>query len=331
MNYVFPIKITKELIESKITQETLMETYYGVSIRKGLFKSTMRYDKNPTVSYYKNKNGRLIVKDFGSDFCGDWIYVVRNKFNCSYQKALQIVANDFNIIHIPNLEKNQVKYSNKIIENKEESLIQVEIKEFNDYELNWWKSYGISKDTLKKFKVFSCKNVFLNNNLFHLYKNKQLIFGYYGGSYSNIEYWRIYMPNKTPKFISNWKSTKIQGASQLSKNGGEYLIIQKSLKDVMCLYEFGIQSIAPCSENLFINKSILEKLKLKYKNIIVWYDTDIAGISNLQKIRKQYPELKYFFIPRHYNVKDFSDFYKKYGKEKAKLFLDNYITKLLEK
>ena len=139
------------------------------------------------------------------------------------------------------------------------------------------------------------------------------------------------MPNKTPKFISNWKSTKIQGASQLSKNGGEYLIIQKSLKDVMCLYEFGIQSIAPCSENLFINKSILEKLKLKYKNIIVWYDTDIAGISNLQKIRKQYPELKYFFIPRHYNVKDFSDFYKKYGKEKAKLFLDNYITKLLEK
>ena len=34
----FPIKITKELIESKISQETLMSTYYGVPIKKGLFK-----------------------------------------------------------------------------------------------------------------------------------------------------------------------------------------------------------------------------------------------------------------------------------------------------
>ena len=66
-----PPKITKELIENKTSQETLMSTYYGVPIRTGLFKSKFRPDSNPTVCYYKNSTNKIIVKDFGSDFCGD--------------------------------------------------------------------------------------------------------------------------------------------------------------------------------------------------------------------------------------------------------------------
>ena len=66
-----PPKITKELIENKISQETLMSTYYGVPIRTGLFKSKFRPDSNPTVCYYKTSTNKIIVKDFGCDFCGD--------------------------------------------------------------------------------------------------------------------------------------------------------------------------------------------------------------------------------------------------------------------
>ena len=58
-------------LKSKISQETLMSTYYGVPIRTGLFKSKFRPDSNPTVCYYKNSTNKIIVKDFGSDFCGD--------------------------------------------------------------------------------------------------------------------------------------------------------------------------------------------------------------------------------------------------------------------
>lgn len=36
----------------------------------------------------------------------------------------------------------------------------------------------------------------------------------------------------------------------------------------MCLYEFGIQSIAPNSENTTIPEKTLDKLKSKYKRII---------------------------------------------------------------
>lgn len=36
----------------------------------------------------------------------------------------------------------------------------------------------------------------------------------------------------------------------------------------MCLYEFGITSIAPNSENTLIPEKTLEKLKAKFKRII---------------------------------------------------------------
>ena len=55
----------------------------------------------------------------------------------------------------------------------------------------------------------------------------------------------------------------------LPKSGGDYVVITKSLKDVMLLYEFNIPAIAPNSETLFISDKQLEKLKSKFKNIIV--------------------------------------------------------------
>lgn len=71
------------------------------------------------------------------------------------------------------------------------------------------------------------------------------------------------------RFLTNWKASQIQGAKQLPKEGGDLLIIQKSMKDVMCLYELGIVAIAPNSENLFLSDTQLDKVKSKFKRIIV--------------------------------------------------------------
>ena len=184
-----PLKITKELILSKIPEEKLMEHYLGIPCKKGLFKSPLRKDNNPTASFYRNSNGILIFKDFGGDFCGDAFAVVMKKFDCSFYVALQIIANDFGIIQRQDLKKNKPKleYTNSKLETSKSAIIQVEIRPFQSYELNWWKKFGISESTLQKFKVYSCKNIFLNGNLFHVEYPKQLIFGYYGGIKDGIE------------------------------------------------------------------------------------------------------------------------------------------------
>lgn len=37
----------------------------------------------------------------------------------------------------------------------------------------------------------------------------------------------------------------------------------------MLLYEFGIPAIAPNSENVFLTKEMIDKLKTKFKRIVV--------------------------------------------------------------
>ncbi len=293
-----------------------MEHYLGVKVQKGLFKSPLRKDNTPTCGFYRNKSGRLIMKDFSGAFIGDCFAVVQQKFQVSYYKALQIVANDFGIIQRPNLTVNKPKleYTGSVLEKTEQARIQVEIRDWDQVDLDWWGRYGISKDTLQKFKVYPCKTVWLNGNIFFVFTGSERCYGYFGGIKDGIEYWRIYFPKRRSwKFIANWKGTQIQGAHMLSKNGGDDLVITKSLKDVMVLYEHGIPAIAPCSENLFVSDSQYDRLKKKYKRIYLFYDNDEPGIKAMCKIKKQHNDLIVLFLPRHGSDKDISDYRKAHG------------------
>ena len=332
MNFSFQPKITKELILSRFSEEQLMEYYLHLPVKKGLFRSPLRRDKQPTCSFYRNKSGTLIFKDFATGQHLNVFDVVQSIFRCDYFESLRIIANDFGIVQDNTLHKNPGKINlNPIkIKDKEISKIQIEVQEFTDSELKWWGKYGISKDILKRFDVYSCKHVFLNDQLFAESQQHCPIFGYYGKKYQGLELWRCYFPKRTSfRFITNWPSKKIQGYDQLPKKG-KLLVITKSMKDSMCLYSCGITACAPNSENLFIPDKVLEDLKNRFKNIVVLYDNDRPGLYNMAKIRKEHPELTYVFIPKKYGSKDISDFYKDHGRKETLNLIKTFILWLKE-
>ena len=307
-------KVTRELLLSKNSQETYFEHYLGVPVKKGLFRSpsVIRSDANPTCSFYKNKNNILMYKDFAGptfDFIGCVMYL----FNCNYYNALRIIAHDFNIIPIADIPRNppKIQYTNTVLEKTSKSRIEVELKEFSEKELKWWEGFGISKNTLKKFQVYSVKSIFLNGVYFSSSSESSPIYGYYGGTASDgAELWRLYMPTKRNyRFLSNWSQEMIQGSKQLPKSG-EFVVITKSMKDVMSLYEFGITAIAPNSENLFLTEPQYNKIKSRFNQVYLLYDRDLPGVKSANKIRKKFKEVKVLLIPK---TKDFSDYVKKYG------------------
>lgn len=332
MDFSFQPKITKELILSRFSEEQLMEYYLHTPVKKGLFRSPLRRDKQPTCSFYRNKSGTLIFKDFATGQHLNIFDVVQSIFRCDYFESLRIIANDFGIVRDNALHKNPGKINlNPIkIKDKEISKIQIEVQEFTDSELKWWGRYGISKDILKRFNVYSCKHVFLNDQLFAESQQHCPIFGYYGKKYQGLELWRCYFPKRTSfRFITNWPSKKIQGYDQLPKKG-KLLVITKSMKDSMCLYSCGITACAPNSENLFIPDKVLEDLKNRFENIVVLYDNDRPGLYNMAKIRKEHPELTYVFIPKRYGSKDISDFYKDHGRKETLNLIKTFILWLKE-
>ena len=307
-------KVTRELLLSKNSQETYFEHYLGVPVKKGLFRSpsVIRSDANPTCSFYKNKNNILMYKDFAGptfDFIGCVMYL----FNCNYYNALRIIAHDFNIIPIADIPRNppKIQYTNTVLEKTSKSRIEVELKEFSEKELKWWEGFGISKNTLKKFQVYSVKSIFLNGIYFSSSSESSPIYGYYGGTASDgAELWRLYMPTKRNyRFLSNWSQEMIQGSKQLPKSG-EFVVITKSMKDVMSLYEFGITAIAPNSENLFLTEPQYNKIKSRFNQVYLLYDRDLPGVKSANKIRKKFKEVKVLLTPK---TKDFSDYVKKYG------------------
>lgn len=318
MDFKIEPEITKAYLLSKFSEETFMEYYLGIPVAKKLYRNPLRKDNKPTCSFYRNKSGELIFKDFSGVFYGNFISVVMFKYSCTYHQALRIIANDFGLIHDNKIPKNKGKLNVNapVFRDDGAAIIQVEIKDFSKSEIEWWSDYGVTDKILKKFHVFSCKNVFLNGNVISTSSDHCPIYGYYGGKKEGIELWRIYFPKrKSYRFLSNWDSKKIQGIKQLP-NEGKLLVITKSLKDVMCLYSLGIPAIAPNSETLFIPEALYVELKDRFKNIVVLYDNDLAGIANMRKIRDKY-KVKCLWIPRSYEAKDISDFHKKYGRKKT--------------
>jgi 5S rRNA maturation endonuclease (ribonuclease M5) len=313
-------KITKELLLKHNTEETYMEHYLGIPVKKGLHISPLREDKRPTASFYRNKNGELIFHDFGEPFSGNFISVVCRLFQCSYYRALKIIANDFKIIESKNYKINppKIEYTGSSFKESGSScIIQIKKKDFSKEELHWWKTFGISLNTLNKYKVFSCESIFLNGNYFESSSKNNFIFGYYGGKVGDKELWRIYMPmKKSYRFLSNWNSSLIQGAKQLPKES-DYCIFVKSLKDTMVLDEYGFVACSPNSETTMPSQVQIQRIIDKYHKIFIFFDNDAAGVKNAHKYKKLY-NCKCIFLKREY-AKDISDLHKKLNPE---LFLE---------
>lgn len=326
MKFEFEPNITKDYLLERASQETYLEYYLGIPVKKGLFCNPMRVDKHPTCSFFRNSQGDIIFKDFSGCFSGNFVSIVMYLHNCSHYKALKIIANDFGYINYSGVTKNTkpINISSNSFKETGEANIQIEAQDFTKEELDWWQQYGITEKILKKFRVFSCKTVFLNGRIFTRSNVRHPIFGYYRGKNDNdIELWRIYLPkhrSKEPRFLSNWKSIMLQGAKQLPKSG-DLLVVTKSMKDVMTLYSLGITAIAPNSENLFLTASQYDKLKKRFKDIVILYDNDLAGITNMNKFRKQF-NVKCLWIPRYSKCKDISDYYAKYGREETLKLID---------
>jgi hypothetical protein len=303
-----------------------MQYYTGLDVRsKKLTFSPFRNDNHVTCSFYKSKSNILYLHDFATNEHINCYQVVMKKFNVNYYEALEIIAKDFGLIE--GTHSNEVApIIVKPLKETESSNIQVQIKDYSEEELKWWETFGISKKLLKKYHIYSLQHVFINGQLRFTSSNKCPIYGYYFGKDKNgIEKWKCYFPLKTEyRFLNNLSKKILQGYHQLPKTG-DLLVITKSMKDVVALYGFGIAAVSPNSETLFVDEKKLEEFKQRFKHILVVYDNDRPGLYNMAKIRREHPELNYFYMP-WYLAKDFTDSIKLVGVENMKEYVDEFMS-----
>ena len=309
--------LTIEYILSKVSEYDIYASYIG-QFKPGLiYNSPFRKDTNPSFGVFLSKRtGKLLFKDHGSGVCGDVIKFVREITGISnYNEVLQEIVKRLKITN------KTVLKSTKPIESKE-TVIGIVRQAFTKIDEQYWGSYHISMPTLEKYNVHSIKYYLCNGIVKGIYKDENPMYAY--KVYNNF---KIYRPlgDKFTKWRNNLTEFDVQGYAQLPKKGN-LLIITKSLKDVMVLHEMGYNAVSPSSESTFIPDVVLNDLKKRFKHILLCFDRDIAGVSNMRKVSLK-TGLNGFLVHKSFKAKDISDAVKTNGFESV----HDWLKKLLWK
>lgn len=290
--------ITLDWILSRVTEYDIYAAYIGNFKVGMIYNSPLRKDKTPSFGcFYSRKTKQLLFKDHGTGQCGNVIKFIE----------LYTGITNYSDILKDIVEKLKITNDTQLVSSKQyipstETVIGVVRQEFTETDINYWKQFNISVETLRKFGVSSIKYYLCNGIVKSIYKEDNPMY-----AYKVYNHFKIYKPlaDKYTKWRNNLTELDIQGFKQLPKTG-DILIITKSMKDVMCLYEMGIPAISPSSESTFIPDKILEQLKKRFKRIIILFDRDSSGCKNSIKIWNKY-KLNPLFINKSFKSKDISD------------------------
>lgn len=322
-------RITKRQLLAHRTEEEYMSFYLGINPDNNIHTNPLRKDRKPSATFYKVKDGQLIFRDWATGWRLNFVDVVMMKFSVTFDKALKIIGNDFNIISKPHYTKNKaaIKYDGQQLTDGGSCLLQGEVIPFKKKDLDWWKSFGISEETLKKFDVHNLKSIFLNGYPSFFSSDKEPIYGYYFGKEDGRELWKMYMPKRLSfRFLLN--TNKVQGYKQLPKTG-PLLVVTKSLKDVMALYEMGIPAIATQGETVLLTEAQYKSLAKRFDRIVFNGDRDYTGIAFMAKSRRKYKGIAMTFMNKVDYAKDISDYIKKVGFEAAQTLIHSYTRAIL--
>ena len=291
----------RDLLE-KLDDYDIYSYYIGQFKPGKLMNSPLRNDdKIPSFAIFSSKTGDLLFKDHGSGESGNAIKFI--KLYRGIQTRDELERELLRIVR--RMNPNETIRTNNYAKLVGSGVTDIGIvrQPFTDIDKRYWKQFHISIDTLKKFNVFSIKYFLCNRVVRGTYKEDSPMY-----AYKVYDKFKIYRPlaSKYTKWRTNLTNRHVQGLAELPKEGGNLLIITKSLKDVMCLYEMGFNAIAASSETTFIPDDILKSLRTKWKHIVILYDRDAPGMKNARKYSKQY-KFDAIFVHKKFKAKDVSD------------------------
>lgn len=298
--------IDKKYILKHVSEEEIFKKYIGVDVSmRGKFASPLREDKIPTCNFFRHRSsGEIYLKDHSGHFVGNCFDTVMFIFTVNYGTALEIIASDFGLTE-GNVERQPMAIVHR---ERVKSKLKFQSRAWMKCDADFWGKYAIRTSLLKFYKVSPIQYLFLDGDIHYTHYVSNPAYHYGFGEDED----KVYFPKKKSfRFLCN--TSVLQGYDQLPETG-EMLIITKSLKDVMVLYNLGYAAVAPQSESMSISFEDYEELSERFDTIYSWYDFDLTGIRTANKMKKEYGIRPIFltngrFKTRNFGAKDVSDWF----------------------
>lgn len=308
-------------ILDSVSEEALLHYYFNITTIPCLINAPYREDKKPSVGIFYSNNS-ILFKDFATYNHGNIIELFKLTWNCNYFEVLNRINKDlYKINNNATIYKKETYYNKKHIITS--SSIKVKTREWKQYDLDYWESYGVSLSWLKFGDIYPISHIFLYKN------NKELIFPadkyayVYVENKDNILSYKIYQPfNIKQKWLNKHNASVWDLWTKLPEKG-ENLIITSSRKDALCIWENTlIPSVSLQGEGYIPKKEVINQLKNRFDKVFILYDNDFKSTENHghifgNKLASLF-DLYQIEIPTEYQSKDPSDLCKNFNRQKVK-------------
>ncbi len=298
-----------EDILSKVTEIDIAAYYLNISSTPCIINSPLREDKHPSfgIQLYDN---HIFYKDFSTKESGGIFTLLGKMWNCSYEQCLSKIYTDLHLFNAISLNNNPKCSYKRNFHTNSKTELKCKVRNWEPYDIEYWDSYGISKEWLEYVNVYpiSHKIIIKNGNTYTFKADKY--------AYAYVEYkeekvtLKIYQPyNKEGYKWSNKHDMSVISLWTKVPQKGDKICICSSLKDAGCLWlNTGIPALAVQGEGYNISATAVQNLKDRYKQIYILFDNDIPGIKDGIKL-EALTGFKNIVLPKINGAKDISDLY----------------------
>ena len=244
------------------------------------------------------------MKDFGNEmYSGDCFWfaatILGLDMKRDFMRVLKMIINDLQLnISLPYNDWSEKSKSNTNVSSKPAITItatnssrQTDSKKwfriaeqpYKEKELEFWARYGIETKTLQRFQVKSIAR-------FESVSNQGKAHTIHSSSeepmfcYAMSNFVKMYRPFSKMRFLYGGEKMEdyVFGFEQLP-NKGDILFITGGEKDMLSLSAHHFNAICFNSETAQIPESIIESLQLRFRHIILLYDTDETGLREAER------------------------------------------------
>lgn len=293
-----------------ISASELFEKYSELQILTTVFpeidkipckiSSPFRSDSNPSFGIYMDDNKHIRFKDFGDSNCkGSLLDLLCMKWNCSFRqvfgKILEVMQKNTSEKDLsPSIKSKQVKVLTRK-EYSDTTKIQVAVRPWQQYDYDYWNSYGITKPWLKYAEIYPTSHKIITKKDKETGKTKKFIFPTDKYCYTYVERKdgnlsiKLYQPYNTNgyKWCSKMDSSVIGLWTKIPEYG-DRVVICSSIKDALVLScQCHIPALCLQGEGYSMSQTAVNELKRRYKNVFICFDTDTPGIEDAKKLSQQ--------------------------------------------
>lgn len=288
--------------------------YLGITCVPEVINSPLRQDNNPSLGLFINsKTNGLWFKDFGSGEGGSLYDLLAKMWNVSKDRVYKRILED---MPAPALIR---KHGAKVYR-KSAGKIEVRVREWKDYDIAYWDSYGISLPWLKFGEIYPISHIIITKNG-HSYPIPAEKYAYvYVERKDGIVSFKIYQPySKEYKWMSKHDSSVWDLWTKIPEKGDK-LIITSSRKDALAIWSnTGIPALSLQGEGYIPKEHVVQQLKDRYNKVYVLYDNDFQSEENhgrmYGKMIAERFNVTQIEIPEKWGSKDPSDVVKNHGRE----------------